>query len=124
MLMKNGFAFIMDSKKMKNSMYRNAYKTPLEAYVDNHEEGYRLENIGGDPYKSYIITKNKLGTGDYTTEMTWGVYDPVEKVMSRESFVSNASFQGKNLRVNMENILVNFYDQVDYQNTLNLNGNY
>jgi hypothetical protein len=124
MILKNGISFITDSKKMKSSMYRNAYKTPLEAYVDNHEEGYRLENIGGDPYKSYIITKNKLGTGDYTTEMTWGVYDPVEKVMSRESFVSNASFQGKNLRVNMENILVNFYDQVDYQNTLNLNGNY
>lgn len=124
MILKNGISFITDSKKMKSSMYRNAYKTPLEAYVDNHEEGYRLENIGGDPYKSYTITKNTLGTGDYTTEVTWGMYDPIEKKIVEQSFTNNVGFQGKNLRVNMENILVNFYDQVDYQSTLNLNGNY
>lgn len=124
MIMLNGISLIMDSKKMKNSMYRSAFKTPLEAYVDDHEDGYKLENIGGDPYKSYIITKNNLGTGDYTTNMTWGVYDPTEGKIIPQSYTSNVGFQGKNLRSNMEAMLTGFYDESDRANALLFNRNY
>ena len=118
MIMLNGISLIMDSKKMKNSMYRSAFKTPLEAYVDNNKEGYQLKNIGGDPLKTYTITKNNLGTGDYTTHMTWGVYDPIEGKMIPQSFTNNVGFQGKNLMPNMQSLLTGFYDQADYANVI------
>lgn len=124
MILKNGISFITDSKNMKSSMYRNAFKSPLQAYVDNNEDGYRLTNIGGDPLKSYTITKNNLGTGDYTTNITWGVYNPTKGVMEQQTYTNNIGFQGSNLSTNMDNVLYNFFDEIDYANTLNLNGNY
>lgn len=124
MILKNGISFITDSKNMKSSMYRNAFKSPLQAYVDNNEDGYRLTNIGGDPLKSYTITKNNLGTGDYTTNITWGVYNPTKGVMEQQTYTNNIGFQGSNLSTNMDNVLYNFFDEIDYTNTLNLNGNY
>jgi D-ribose pyranose/furanose isomerase RbsD len=121
-LLTNGMSFIMDSKKMKSTMYKQSFKSPLQTYVDEFGK-YEQSSIGGDPYKSYTITPNKIGTGDYITTITWGQWDPIKKETIKQTYTNNVGFQGGNLEYNMDNVLTNFFDDIDYTNTYN-NNNY
>jgi hypothetical protein len=121
-LLTNGMSFIMDSKKMKSTMYKQSFKSPLQTYVDEFGK-YEQTNIGGDPLKSYTIVPNKIGTGDYITTITWGQWDPTKKVMIPQVYTNNVGFQGGNLELNMDHVLTNFFDDMDYTNTYN-NNNY
>lgn len=114
---KNGITLFMDSDKMNNTMYKQAYSTPLQAYVDHYGK-YELSNIDGDPNKSYKIEPNKLGTGDYTTTMTYPIFDMSQGKIVRETYVQNVGVQGGLLESNKDQILYNYFDQIDMQNTL------
>jgi hypothetical protein len=121
-ILTHGIGFIMDGKKMKSTMYKQSYKSPLQSYVDEFGK-YELTNIGGDPYKSYTIRPNKIGTGDYITDISWGEWDPVKKQMVQRGYTNNVGFQGANLDLNMDNVLTNFYDDIDFTNTVSYNSN-
>lgn len=115
-LMQNGMSFMMDASKMKSTMYRSSFDSPLQAYVNSHKEGYTYSNIGGDPMKSYNIQKNNLGTGDYTITINYPEYDPETGAMKTSTYVSNNVFHGTNLESNRDQMISGFMDQVDEMN--------
>jgi hypothetical protein len=119
-ILKNGISYVMDNKKMNNSMYKASYQSPIEGYVDYFGK-YEINDIGGDPMKSYKIEKNKLGTGDYTTTITYPQYNPDKGVMEKITYRNNIGYTGDNL-TNMKNSLIyGFMDDIDMQNTLEYN---
>jgi hypothetical protein len=115
-LMQNGMSFMMDAGKMKSTMYRSAFDSPLQTYVNTHENGYTYNNIGGDPMKSYHIKKNDLGTGDYTITMTYPQYNPEKGILEQKTYVSNNVYQGTNLESNRDQMVFGYMDQTDEMN--------
>ena len=115
-LLKNGMSFIMDDTKMKSTMYKKAFNSPLQGYVD-YIGKYELTNIDGDPLKSYKIEPNKLGTGDYITTITYPVFDMATGKKEKDEYRENIGFQGGSLEANRDQVLYNFYDMIDVQNT-------
>ena len=116
-LIQNGMSFMMDASKMKNQMYRSSFDSPLQAYVNTHEEGYTYNNIGGDPMKSYKIEKNDLGTGDYTITMTYPQYNPEKGTLEKATYVSNNVYHGTNLESNRDQMIYGYMDQADEMNS-------
>jgi hypothetical protein len=116
-LIQNGMSFMMDASKMKNQMYRSSFDSPLQAYVNTHEEGYTYNNIGGDPMKSYKIEKNDLGTGDYTITMTYPQYNPEKGILEKATYVSNNVYHGTNLESNRDQMIYGYMDQADEMNS-------
>jgi hypothetical protein len=116
-LIQNGMSFMMDAGKMKNQMYRSSFDSPLQAYVNTHEEGYTYNNIGGDPMKSYKIEKNDLGTGDYTITMTYPQYNPEKGTLEKATYVSNNVYHGTNLESNRDQMIYGYMDQADEMNS-------
>jgi hypothetical protein len=116
-LIQNGMSFMMDAGKMKNQMYRSSFDSPLQAYVNTHEEGYTYNNIGGDPMKSYKIEKNDLGTGDYTITMTYPQYNPEKGILEKATYVSNNVYHGTNLESNRDQMIYGYMDQADEMNS-------
>ena len=116
-LIQNGMSFMMDASKMKNQMYRSSFDSPLQAYVNTHEEGYTYKNIGGDPMKSYKIEKNDLGTGDYTITMTYPQYNPEKGTLEKATYVSNNVYHGTNLESNRDQMIYGYMDQADEMNS-------
>jgi|694.fasta_scaffold03584_3 hypothetical protein len=116
-LIQNGMSFMMDASKMKNQMYRSSFDSPLQAYVNTHEEGYIYNNIGGDPMKSYKIEKNDLGTGDYTITMTYPQYNPEKGILEKATYVSNNVYHGTNLESNRDQMIYGYMDQADEMNS-------
>jgi hypothetical protein len=115
-LIQNGMSFMMDAGKMKNTMYRSAFDSPLQSYVNTHKEGYTYNNIGGDPMKSYRIKKNDLGTGDYTITMTYPQYNPEKGILEKATYTSNNVYQGTNLESNRDQMVFGYMDQADEMN--------
>jgi hypothetical protein len=111
----------MDNKKMKNAMYKQSFQSPLQSYIESSKNGYVMTNIGGDPMKSLRITKNTLGTGDYVTTITYPLYNPTTKTFKQEQYTSYVGFMGANIDYHKDEILTNFFDEVDIANTLNNN---
>ena len=64
MILKNGISYITDANTMTNSMYKSSFQSPLSTYVDN-KGSYTYTDPANENYK-FTISKNKLGTGDYT----------------------------------------------------------
>jgi len=120
-ILKNGISYIMDNKKMKNAMYKQSFQSPLQSYIESSKNGYVMTNIGGDPMKSLRITKNTLGTGDYVTTITYPLYNPTTKTFKQEQYTSYVGFMGANIDYHKDEILTNFFDEVDIANTLNNN---
>tara|TARA_R110000822_G_scaffold1267_15_gene5719 strand:+ start:17 stop:1522 length:1506 start_codon:yes stop_codon:yes gene_type:complete len=116
-LMQNGMSFIMDASKMKSTMYRSSFESPLQTYVNTHENGYQYNTIGGDPMKSYHIKKNDLGTGDYTITMTYPQYNPEKGVLEKATYTSNNVYQGTNLESNRDQMVFGYMDQADEMNS-------
>ena len=120
MAVKNGVTFFMDNKKMNNQMYKSAYQSPLEGYVETFGK-YELNSIGGDPMKSFKVEKNNLGTGDYITTLSYPVFDPNTGKMTKETYRNNIGLTGENLESMRDGLIYNFMDNVDLQNTLEYN---
>lgn len=118
-ILANGISFIMDSDKMTNGLYKSAFSTPLQSYV-NHFKKYELSQIDGDPLKNITIKPNNLGTGDYITTMTYPVFDPEKGKMVQGTYSNVISYQGMNLENNLQTLL-NVLDENDKMNTLEYN---
>lgn len=113
----NGLTFIMPSTKLNGlTMYEQAYESPMASYINQFNK-YSLTNIGGDPRKSYTVTKNNLGTGDYITKITYPEYDPNTGKIRTAEKVINTGIQGGLLESNrdqMINFLMMNDDNINY----------
>ena len=119
-IMKNGLTYFMDNRKMNNSMYKSAYQSPIESYVEIFDK-YEVNNIGGDPMKSFKVEKNTLGTGDFTTTVSYPIFNPDTGKMEQEIYKNNIGLTGENLTTLRNNIVYNLMDDMDFQNTLEFN---
>lgn len=117
---KNGITYFMDNKKMNSTMYKQSYQSPLESYVETFGK-YEVNQIGGDPLKSFKIEKNKLGTGDYTTTVTYPIFNPDTGKLEKQVYRNNIGFKGQNLETLRDGMIYNFMDDMDIQNTLQYN---
>jgi len=120
--LQNGFTFVSDSKNFsQTSLYRSSYESPLASYVDTFNE-YNLTNIGGDPNKSFKISKNKLGLGDYVVGITYPEYDPTTKTTKQKNYSNNTTYFGDELESQRSQML-NWLNEMDELNAYNLNNN-
>jgi hypothetical protein len=120
--LQNGFTFVSDSKNFsQTSLYRSSYESPLASYVDTFNE-YNLTNIGGDPNKSFKISKNKLGLGDYIVGITYPEYDPTTKTTKKKNYSNNTTYFGDEL-ASQRSQLLNWLNEMDELNAYNLNNN-
>lgn len=94
-ILKNGISYITDAKDMTNSMYKTAFQSPLQSYVD-YFGSYTLTDSRNENYK-FTIEKNKLGTGDYTTSTSFPLWNPQKGKYEYETEVENTSNLGTNL---------------------------
>jgi hypothetical protein len=94
-ILKNGISYITDAKDMTNSMYKTAFQSPLQSYVD-HFGSYTYSDPRNENYK-FTIEKNKLGTGDYTTSTSFPLWNPEKGKYEYETEVENTSNLGTNL---------------------------
>jgi hypothetical protein len=120
--LQNGFTFVSDSKNFsQTSLYRSSYESPLASYVDTFGE-YNLTNIGGDPNKSFKISKNKLGLGDYIVGITYPEYDPTTKTTKQKNYSNNTTYFGDEL-ASQRSQMLNWLNEMDELNAYNLNNN-
>lgn len=119
-ILKNGISYVMSNKKMNSSMYKSSYQSPIEAYVDYFDK-YEINSIGGDPMKSFQVTKNKLGTGDYIVKITYPVYNPEKGIFEKVPYQNTSGFKGEELTNMRDGLIYGFMDDVDMQNTLDYN---
>jgi hypothetical protein len=94
-ILQNGISYITDAKDMTNSMYKTAFQSPLQSYVD-HFGSYTYSDPRNENYK-FTIEKNKLGTGDYTTSTSFPLWNPQKGKYEYETEVENTSNLGTNL---------------------------
>lgn len=94
-ILQNGISYITDSKDMTNTMYKSAFQSPLQSYVDQ-VGSYTYSDPRNENYK-FTIEKNKLGTGDYTTSTSFPLWNPEKGKYEYETEVENTSNLGTNL---------------------------
>ena len=117
---KHGITYFMDNKKMNSNMYKHSYQSPMESYVETFGK-YELNSIGGDPFKSFKVEKNTLGTGDYITTITYPFFNPDTNKLEKQIYRSNIGFNGERLEGIRDGLIYNFMDDMDVQNTLDYN---
>jgi hypothetical protein len=116
----NGIAAVMDSDKMNNSFYRNAYSSPLQSIVD-YNKGYTYTNPK-NPDQTWSV-KPATGNRGYVTTTTFPSYDQNgNKVLipiTDPTPISGASLEG------VRNDVINgLFPQVDQLNISNVNNRY
>lgn len=92
---KNGISFITDSKNLSNDLYTRAFKSPLASYVDYY--GSYSYSDPADPNYNLKITKNKIGTGDYTTQISYPLWNPEKGAYEMQTVINNTTTYGANL---------------------------
>jgi hypothetical protein len=73
-IVQNGISMIMDSDKMKNTMYKNAYSTPFKASLDAGQKYTYVDPL--NPDRTLFIEPSKLGIGGYDVTGSYPRYDP------------------------------------------------
>jgi len=94
-IMQNGISYITNASNMTNSMYKSAFQSPLQSYVD-YNESYTYTDPTNSNY-SFTIAKSNIGTGDYMTTLKFPVWNPEENKYEIESITDNMSVYGSNL---------------------------
>ena len=119
-ILQNGISYITDSKDMTNTMYKSAFQSPLQSYVDQ-VGSYTYTDPRNENYK-FTIEKNKLGTGDYTTSTSFPLWNPQKGKYEYETEVENTSNLGTNLESTREMMTDQFDAIMDLNKQLS-NGN-
>lgn len=119
-ILENGINIMTNSDKMTNTMYKSAFKDPLSSYVDT-KGSYTYTDPTNPRYKM-DITRNQFGTGDYTTKITYPVWDVNKNAYVDRSITDNVTQFGNNL-TNMRNeVIYDFFDKAKLQNQYITNG--
>ena len=70
----NGITYIMDSNKMRNTMYKNAYTTPLQSFIDAGNKYNYTDPLNSD--RNFVIEQGDLGTGGYKATGSFPLMNP------------------------------------------------
>jgi hypothetical protein len=120
--MKNGISYITNSSDMTNSLYTNAFQSPLASYVDYYEK-YSYSDPSNPNYK-FTISKNKLGGGgDYSVTTGFPLWNPTEGKYEYQKVTDNITTYGANLE-DARDMLINQFSLTKEQNKLLYNGNW
>jgi len=120
-ILKNGVSYITDSGNMSNAMYKSAYQTPLQSYVDYYGS-YTYKDPTNSNY-TFKIEKNNIGTGDYKTTMTYPRWNPSKNAYDNVIISDNMTNYGANLEV-ARGQAFDLFDQYKDFNKQIYNGNY
>lgn len=119
-ILANGINIMANSDKMTNTMYKSAFKDPLSSYVDT-KGSYSYVDPTNPRYKM-DITRNKFGTGDYTTTITYPIWDPKKNAYSDRIITDNVTQFGNNLTNTRNEVIFDYFDLVKSQNQYTSNG--
>lgn len=75
LIMKNGISYIMPADQMSNSMYTNAFQSPLETIISNSPTGYTYTDPQ-NPSSTINIKKSNSPAGPYQYSVTYPYVDP------------------------------------------------
>lgn len=106
-IIKNGLAFVMNSNKMTNSLYTNAFQTPLQSIVDYNGRYEYADPLNSD--RKIVITKNPLGTSDYRTEVSFPYVD-FDGNMQNQTVIDNVGAFGGQLD-DFRNNMIAYFNQ-------------
>lgn len=120
-ILQNGLSYITDSKNMTNSMYKSSFQSPLQSYVDYYGK-YTYSDPTNPNYKM-SITKNNLGTGDYTVTNGYPLWDPNEGKYKYNKISDNLTTFGTNLESGRE-MIINQFEEIKTLNKQLYNGDY
>lgn len=121
--LKNGISYITDASNLNNTLYKSAFQSPLQSYVDYFKDGYKYSDAA-DPRYSLQILKNSVGAGDYEFKVNLPLYDPnTGKTTVQNISYSSATF-GNNLELGKDRIIKDIIPKTKQLNTQNYNGNY
>jgi hypothetical protein len=120
-ILENGISYITDSKNMTNSMYKNSFQSPLQSYVDYYGK-YTYSDPANPNYKM-SITKNNLGTGDYTVTNGYPLWDPNEGKYKYNKISDNLTTFGTNLESGRQ-MIINQFEEIKTLNKQLYNGDY
>jgi hypothetical protein len=119
-ILANGINIMANSNKMTNTMYKSAFKDPLSSYVDT-KGSYSYVDPTNPRYRM-DITKNKFGTGDYTTTITYPIWDPKKNAYFDRVITDNVTQFGNNLTNTRNEFIFDYFDLVKSQNQYTSNG--
>jgi hypothetical protein len=119
-ILENGINIMTNSDKMTNTMYKSAFKDPLSSYVDT--KGSYTYTDPTNPRYRMDITRNEFGTGDYTTKVTYPIWDASKNAYVDRSITDNVTQFGNNLTNTRNEMIYDFFDQVKLQNQYITNG--
>jgi hypothetical protein len=69
----NGLSFIMDSDQMSNTMYKNAYSSPLKATIDATGSYSYTDPLNAD--RNLMIVPNQYGRGGYEVSAKYPIWN-------------------------------------------------
>jgi hypothetical protein len=123
-ILKNGISYITDAGSMNNTLYKSAFKSPLQSYVDFYkEDGYKYSDPADSRYGVQIL-KNEVGAGDYEFKVSYPVYDPNTGKMKNNSTSYSSVVFGNNLELGRDRIIKDIIPKTKQLNIQNYNGNY
>ena len=123
-ILKHGISYISDAGNMNNYLYKSAFKSPLQAYIDYNEKyGYQYTDPA-DPRYGVQILKNNVGAGDYEFNVSYPVYDPNTGDTKIKSTVYSSTMFGNNLELGRDRIIKEIIPKTKQINIQNYNGNY
>ena len=93
-ILKNGITVMTESQNWTNGLFSTSYLDPVQAQVE-YWGNYEYK----DPYGNHLatVTKNTLGTGDYTIQQKYNIFDPVAGKYIEDISYENMSTVGNNL---------------------------
>jgi hypothetical protein len=94
-ILKNGISYITDAGNLSNDLYKRAYQSPLQSYVDYYKS-YTYRDPANPDY-NFTIEKNNIGTGDYIVSAQIPIYDPNTGTTKMVQPIDNTTTFGSNL---------------------------
>jgi D-ribose pyranose/furanose isomerase RbsD len=102
-IIQNGISYITNSNDMTNSLYTNAFQSPLQSYVDYYGS-YTYSDPANPNYK-FSINKNKLGGGDYTITKGYNLWNPNKNKYEYQKVTVNTTNFGANLEAERDMVI-------------------
>lgn len=117
-ILQNGITIIADANNFNNGLMKGSTMSPLDIIIDQEKE-YTVEGPSG--YTSYRIKKSEYGTGQYSTELKWKLWDPNKNDWYTDQ-TYNQYVSGSSADALVDDNLLPWDEQVAQYNKLAANG--
>lgn len=94
-ILRNGISYIADATSMNNTLYKSAFQSPIQAYVNGGNTYQYKDPL--DPRYNMSVSKNTIGTGDYFVDMEYPLYNPNTGETETVSLRENTTTFGNNI---------------------------